>query len=106
MRQYAWIGPCRFRNLGALLAFGCLGRGGLLGHLALRGRALGGLCAALPDGVPRRVTTCTLPLVAPTGTVVVMSDGETTVKTAAVPLKVTRVAPVKSVPQKVGPPEL
>jgi hypothetical protein len=41
----------------------------------------------------------TVPVVAPTGTVVVISDFETTVKAAAVPLKVTLVLPVNSVPR-------
>jgi len=35
------------RNLGALLALGGVGRGSLLGRLALRGRGLGGLRATL-----------------------------------------------------------
>ena len=39
------------------------------------------------------VVTLTLPVVAPAGTVVVMSEGETTVNVAAVPLKLTLVAP-------------
>lgn len=41
----------------------------------------------------------TLPVVAPVGTVVVIKEAETTLKTAAVPLKVTLVAPVRSVPR-------
>src|ERR1700722_7318161 len=45
------------------------------------------------------VTTWTLPLVAPAGTVVVIREGETTVKTAAVPLKLTPVAPIRSFPR-------
>jgi len=40
-----------------------------------------------------------VPVVAPTGTVVVITDGAATLKTAAVPLKVTLVAPVKLVPK-------
>ena len=45
------------------------------------------------------VTTWTDPLVAPVGTWVLISVGETTVKFASVPLKVTPVAPVRSVPR-------
>jgi len=44
------------------------------------------------------VVTVTKPVVAPVGTVVVMSERETTVNTAAVPLKLTLVAPVRPVP--------
>ena len=40
-----------------------------------------------------------LPVVAPVGTVVVISEAETTVNVAAVPLNVTLVAPVKFVPR-------
>jgi len=40
-----------------------------------------------------------MPEVAPAGTVVVISELETTVKTAAVPLNVTLVAPVRLVPR-------
>ena len=49
--------------------------------------------------VPPDVTTSTVPLVAPVGTVVVISVAETTVKVAAVPLKVTLLALVRSVPR-------
>jgi hypothetical protein len=47
------------------------------------------------ESVRLGVTTSTVPLVAPTGTVVVISELETTVKAAGVPLKVTLVAPVR-----------
>jgi hypothetical protein len=47
--------------------------------------------ATLLASVPLGVTTWTLPLVAPAGTVVVISELETTVKVAAVPLKLTLV---------------
>ena len=40
-----------------------------------------------------------MPVVAPAGTVVLISVAETTVNAAAVPLKVTLVAPVRSVPR-------
>jgi len=39
------------------------------------------------------VVTSTVPVVAPVGTLVVIKDFETTLKAAAVPLKVTLVAP-------------
>ena len=45
------------------------------------------------------VTTSTVPLVAPVGTVVVISEFETTSKTAGVPLKLTLVAPIRSFPR-------
>jgi hypothetical protein len=45
------------------------------------------------------VFTSTVPVVAPAGTVVVISEGETTVNAAGVPLKVTLLAPVRSVPR-------
>src|SRR5579863_9461686 len=51
--------------------------------------------------VPPGVTTSTLPVVDPAGTVVVISVGETMVKVAAVPLKVTEVAPERSVPRTI-----
>src|ERR1039457_6145408 len=54
---------------------------------------------ALLESVPLGVTTWTSPLLAPAGTVVVISELETTSKTAAVPLKLTLVAPVRSVPR-------
>jgi hypothetical protein len=53
----------------------------------------------LLESVPLGVTTWTLPVVAPAGTVVVISDGDTTVNTAAALLKVTPVAPVRFVPK-------
>ena len=49
--------------------------------------------------VPVDVTTCTTPVVAPWGTVVVISVLETTVNVAAAPLKVTLVAPVSLFPR-------
>jgi hypothetical protein len=49
--------------------------------------------------VPPGVVTVTEPLVAPVGTPVAISELETTVNAAAVPLKVTLLAPVKSVPR-------
>src|SRR5258708_5747858 len=45
------------------------------------------------------VVTLTLPVVAPRGTVVLISVAETTVNVAAVPLKVTLVVPVRLVPE-------
>jgi hypothetical protein len=45
------------------------------------------------------VTTWTSPVAAPAGTLVVISDLDTTVNLAAVPLKVTLEAPVRSVPR-------
>lgn len=53
----------------------------------------------LLESVPPAVTTCTVPVVAPDGTVVLISEPETTVKLAATSLKVTLVAPVKLVPR-------
>jgi hypothetical protein len=53
----------------------------------------------LLESVPPGVTTWTVPVVAPAGTVVVISDGETTVNVAGVPLKVTLVAPTSDVAQ-------
>lgn len=44
------------------------------------------------------VVTLTFPVVAPEGTVVVISELETTVKVADVPLNLTLVAPVSPVP--------
>ena len=49
--------------------------------------------------VPLGVTTLTTPVVAPSGTLVVISEPEATLNVAAVPLKVTLVAPVRSVPR-------
>ncbi len=54
---------------------------------------------AMLESVPLGVTTWTFPLLAPAGTVVVISEGETTVKTAAVPVKLTLVALVRLVPR-------
>lgn len=45
------------------------------------------------------VTTWTLPLVAPAGTVVVISELDATLKMAAAPLVVTLAAPVRLVPR-------
>jgi hypothetical protein len=53
----------------------------------------------LLDSVPPVVTTWTLPVVAPVGTVAVISELETTLKTAGVPLKLTLVEPVRLVPR-------
>ena len=53
----------------------------------------------LLTSVPPGVTTWIVPLVAPAGTVVVINVGRTTVNTAAVPLKVTLVAPARFVPR-------
>ena len=49
--------------------------------------------------VPPGVTSCTVPLVAPVGTVVAIKEAETTLNTAAVPLKLTLVVPVRAVPE-------
>lgn len=49
--------------------------------------------------VPAGVTTVTLPVVAPAGTVVVISELDTTVNVAAVPLKLTLVVPVRLFPR-------
>src|ERR1019366_5848713 len=54
---------------------------------------------ALLESVPLGVTTWTFPLLSPAGTVVVISELDTTSKTAAVPLKLTLVAPVRFVPR-------
>jgi len=62
-------------------------------------RALCTRKTALLESVPLGVTTWTVPVVAPTGRVVVISEGEMTVKTAAAPLKLTPVAPVRLVPR-------
>jgi hypothetical protein len=53
----------------------------------------------LLESVPLGVTNWTVPVVAPVGTVVVISELETTLKTAPVPLKLTLVAPVRSGPR-------
>ena len=49
--------------------------------------------------VPLGVVTSTVPVVAPVGTVVVISDFDTTLNVAAVPLNVTLVAPLRLVPR-------
>jgi hypothetical protein len=53
----------------------------------------------LLESVPLGIATWTFPLVAPTGTLAAMREGETTVNAAAVPLKLTLVALVRSVPR-------
>src|SRR5580658_2715954 len=55
--------------------------------------------ATLVASAPLGVVTRTLPLVTPVGTVAAIRVGETTVKTAGVPLKVTLVAPARLVPK-------
>jgi hypothetical protein len=55
----------------------------------------------LSSVVPVKVVTVTVPLVAPVGTVVVISEAETTLNVAAVPLKLTAVAPFRFVPRMV-----
>ena len=45
------------------------------------------------------VTTSTVPVVAPVGTVAVINEAEITVNVVAVPLKVTLVEPVRFVPR-------
>jgi hypothetical protein len=52
----------------------------------------------LREIVPWDVTTFIFPLVAPTGTVVLISVSETTVKAAAVPLKLTLVEALNPFP--------
>ena len=63
----------------------------------------GGLSGTWKDtllkSVPLAVTTWTSPVVAPTGRVVVISELDTTANVAAVPLKLTLVAPVRFVPR-------
>jgi hypothetical protein len=54
---------------------------------------------ALLKSMPLGVTTWTSPVVAPAGTVVVISELDTTVKVAALSLKLTLVAPVRLVPR-------
>src|ERR1019366_9283852 len=51
------------------------------------------------ERTPPGVVTWTAPVVAPAGTLVVISELETTVNVAGVPLKVTLVEPVKFVPR-------
>src|SRR5580658_3863241 len=53
----------------------------------------------LLNTLPLGLTTSTLPVVVPAGTVAVIRDFETTVNVASVPLNVTLVAPVKLVPR-------
>src|ERR1039457_3674944 len=53
----------------------------------------------LLKSVPLGVTTWTSPVVAPAGMLVVISELDTTVKVAALPLKLTLVAPVRLVPR-------
>jgi hypothetical protein len=67
-----------------------------IGKSGLYGTRKGTLLESVRPGV----TTWTLPVVAPTGTVVeIAAPVELTVKTAAVPLNVTLVARVRSVPK-------
>ena len=54
---------------------------------------------ALLLNTPFGVAASTSPVVAPTGTAVVIKEGEATVNGAAVPLKATLVAPVRLVPR-------
>jgi len=49
--------------------------------------------------VPPGVITVILPVVAPAGTVVLIWEFDTTVKVAAVPLKLTEVVPLRFVPK-------
>ena len=53
----------------------------------------------LLESVPLGVATRTVPVVAPAGTVVVISELETTSKVAATPSKLTLVAPLRLVPR-------
>jgi hypothetical protein len=53
----------------------------------------------LLDSVPLGVTTWTVPLLAPAGTLVPIKELESTSKSAAVPLKLTLVAPVRLFPR-------
>lgn len=53
----------------------------------------------LLESVPLCVTTWTSPVVTPAGTVVVISELDTTVKVAAVPVELTLVVPVRLVPR-------
>jgi hypothetical protein len=54
--------------------------------------------------VPPGVTTCTLPVVAPLGTVVAIAEPvETTLKVAGVPLNVTLVEPDRLFPRIATP---
>jgi hypothetical protein len=66
-----------------------------MGRRSRYGRTWNG---TLLESVPRGVTTLISPLVEPLGTVVVINEAEATVKTAGLPLKLTLVAPVRSVP--------
>src|ERR1035438_249497 len=68
-------------------------------HAVLAGLFYGMPKGTLLESVPPGVTTWTLPVVAPAGTVVVISEGDITVNTAAVLLKLTLVAPVRFVPR-------
>ena len=57
------------------------------------------LNAMLLDSVPLGVTTWTLPLVAPAGTLVVISEGRTIENEAATPLNLTLVTPTRFEPR-------
>src|SRR5258708_40051941 len=52
--------------------------------------------------LPPEVVTVTVPLVAPPGTLVVISEAETTLNLAAVPLKLTAVGPGRLVPRMIA----
>jgi hypothetical protein len=73
---WAWAGTARF---------------GAISYLTRNSPAL--------TSVPRGVVTLALPEVAPDGTVALISVADMTVNCAGVPLNVTRVAPVRSVPR-------
>ncbi|MGA2738969.1 MAG: hypothetical protein ABSG65_16145 [Bryobacteraceae bacterium] len=65
--------------------------------------SLAGLYGSAPKGtlletVPQGVTTWTVPVLVPAGTVVVIKDVDATVNEAAVPLNVTLVPPIGLVP--------
>ena len=69
----------------------------LLGEkLLITGKTRNG---ALLNRVAPGVVTSIFPLVAPAGMIAVIRDGEATVNAAGIPLKVTLVAPVRSVPR-------
>ena len=51
------------------------------------------------DSVPPGVTTWTVPVVAPAGTAAAISEDRATENVAEMPLKLTLVAPVRSVPR-------
>lgn len=53
----------------------------------------------LVDSMPPGVITCTFPVVVPVGMVADISEAETTLNVADVPLNVTLVEPVRLVPR-------